>query len=85
MDYSQLRILCYMVIWQGIFDDLVELYNRRDPQRSVMLRHDMKMFINKSLGIGAYPNLNEAFCELSFAKNFLVVADAVWSTYNEGL
>lgn len=71
-------------MWQGIFDDMVEAKDNDDPDQSLKLRHSMKLFINKSLGVGDYLGLPEGFNDNPISRVFSVVANAVLSEYRAG-
>lgn len=72
------------MIWQGVFDDMVEMFNNIAGLNSEQLRSDMKMFISNALGVSLCPDLNEHFKVLSIAKAFEAVADGIRSEYDKG-
>lgn len=77
-------MLAHLIIWQGLWDDIIENYNQRDPQRGNQLRRETKLFLNKCLDVGHWVGLKEEAEREPLFVMFHTIADAAWARYDYG-
>jgi len=60
------------------------MHNKHAPEKSTLLRAEMKNYINNVLAISPFSNVPDSFKDTAITHNFEVVADGIWSSYDEG-
>lgn len=61
------------------------MHNKHAPEKSILLRADMKNYVNNVLAISPFSEVPDSFKkDTAITQNFEAVADGIWSSYDEG-